>query len=564
MKALAFVLILMWISVGASSNPFSNIRTVAEMEKFINQLPLEIKIGQLFIGIVNGESLDNESIAFLHQTSLGNIVYFNWANQLKTVEKISNLSKQIKLTILEHTGIPPLIVIDQEGGVVTRLQKPFAVFPGNMALGATENPQLAFLAGLGMGYELRKCEINTNFAPVVDINDNPLNPIIGVRSYGDQPSKVTEFARNYMKGLHQQGILTTLKHFPGHGNATSDSHLFETVIQKNESELKQTELFPFLKLAKETDLIMTGHIKVPALDPSNCATLSKVIIQKYLREYCQYPGVIVTDCLTMKGVSPNQANFEASVDSITQGAIKAFAAGCDCLLIAGSPLSQKRYYEMMKIIIHQFKEAHLKGVISEKRIDESLKRILTIKLKLNQASQPVKVDSHKIAIEIAQNSLTLASPSLIGQLPANPADNKILIILPEELKQILDFNIDRIFPQSTIFYFEKQALAQSTELLKEIHGADLIFFFSYNAQTSSEQIALMQMLSEKTAKDKIIYIGLKNPYDLLKLKLHKKHLVYLTYNPSATSIQTFLLCLKNKNLPKGTLPFSLSFVDSVK
>lgn len=553
-----FPVILSTLLYGAPLS-FNQITNEAELSRFIEQLPLPTKVGQLFMVALNGEILDEPSQDFLNQTLIGNVVYFNWSNQLSSLPQVQKLSQQITQHILDQTSIPPLIAIDQEGGVVTRLNEPFTVFPGNMALGATDDPQLAYQAGQAMAQQMRQCGINTTFAPVVDVNDNPKNPIIGVRSFSDDPHVVAQFGKKFMEGLHQEGILATLKHFPGHGNAQNDTHQGTATITKELQACQKVELYPFRQLAKEADLIMTGHLFIPALDPAAIATFSKKILQEYLRGYCQYNGVIISDCLTMKGATPRQETFEESVQSITESSLKAFQAGCDCLLIAGSPQSQKRSYELIQRVHQAFMQAVIAEKISLAQINDSLKRLLALKLKLARSPRSHTImDQTAVAQEVAKKGLTLiSSPSLLAAIPTTLNDKRILLIAPEELKDRILTSFQTLSLHPAFLAYSKANLEKLNEglLHQQIKQNDLTLFFSYNAPLMPGQDVLMQKVARSADRtEKVIFIGLKNPYDLLELHLHHKFLVYLTYSPTSVSLVELLKNLNQHKRPAGKLP----------
>ena len=223
-----------------------------------------------------GEYANEESKILIQQAHVGSIIYYNWANGLTSplqVRQLSNsLQKQAEQT--PHS-IPLLIAVDQEGGAVARLTQGFTIFPGNKAIGMTKDLALAERCAFAMGQELQAVGVNINLSPVVDVNSNPKNPLIGIRAFSHSPEIVTEFAKSTLKGYHSAGIITVIKHFPGHGDVEIDSHEDLPHIEKNKETLNQTELLPFVQLSTQADAIMTAHLIVKALDPLNCTTLSK-------------------------------------------------------------------------------------------------------------------------------------------------------------------------------------------------------------------------------------------------------------------------------------------------
>ena len=191
-------------------------------------------------------------------------------------------------------------------------------------MGETLDPNLAKEIALSIGQELRGVGINMNLAPVVDINSNPQNPVIGSRSFGNSAEAVILFAEQALRGYKQAQIIATLKHFPGHGDTTVDSHEDLPVVHKSKEELERMELLPFAKLAASAEAIMTAHILVPAFDAESCSTLSEKTLS-YLRQTIGFQGVIVSDSLVMEGVLKK-------CQTVDEAAIQALIAGCDLLI----------------------------------------------------------------------------------------------------------------------------------------------------------------------------------------------------------------------------------------
>ncbi|MDP1835082.1 MAG: beta-N-acetylhexosaminidase [Chlamydiales bacterium] len=345
------------------------------------ELSLEEKVGQLFFGFVYGESLDESSKAFLQRTCLGNVVYYRWANALTSPAQVRALSEQLTETI---TVAPPIIAVDQEGGRVCRLTHGFTAFNTNSVLGALEDPSIVHNAGVTIAKELADCGINMNFAPVVDVNSNPDNPVIGSRSYHSDPDVVVAMARQFMAGHKQARILTALKHFPGHGDTNLNSHHSLPVISKSLEQLEQTELLPFKALAGQVDMIMTAHILVPALDPNSPATFSAPILTGLLRGQWGYQGIVISDSLVMRAAAPNQSNFEEAVVSVSRASISAFNAGCDCLIIgalewADFTAPPQQNLLLIERVITSFTEAVRAGHIDLDQVEVSYNRVMSLK-----------------------------------------------------------------------------------------------------------------------------------------------------------------------------------------
>lgn len=336
------------------------------------ELSLEEKVGQLLIVQFHGEEANEDARVLIQEVGVGGIIYYDWCNKLHTLKEIRALSEGLQ----GLAKCPLLIAADQEGGKVLRFREAFSAFPGN---GEVANPDRAGQIAYDLGMEMKAAGINMNLAPVVDVNSNPLNPVIGVRAFSDDALRVVAFGREALKGYKQAGVLATLKHYPGHGDTRVDSHQELAIVHKSREELEEMELVPFLELAKESDAIMTAHIVVPAFDPDNCATLSRKTLD-YLRNKIGFRGVIVSDSLVMEGVLKK-------CTSVDEAAIQALNAGCDLLLLGGKLLSgEKAGFELtvsdVKRIHGSIVEAVKQGRITEARVNEATGRILKMKNRL--------------------------------------------------------------------------------------------------------------------------------------------------------------------------------------
>lgn len=321
----------------------------------------------------------NEQVAkVLQEHDFGGVILF--ADNVKTTEQSLNLVKSIQT---EHsngkTGAVPLLIgIDQEGGIVYRLGSGSAL-PGNMAVGATGNPEYAKRAGAIISRELSALGINTNFAPAVDVNNNPNNPVIGLRSFGDDPYKVADFAVAMIEGINTSNVITSAKHFPGHGDTATDSHSGLPVVDKSYEEIKQMELVPFqAAMDTGTDMFMVAHIAYPQIDPTMKngsyipATVSKKFLTDIVRGDMGYDGVLITDAMNMKGLADMYGQSEACIESIK--------AGMDILLMP-CLLDRASSVNNLDQIIADILAAVESGEIPQARIDEAVTRILTLKEK---------------------------------------------------------------------------------------------------------------------------------------------------------------------------------------
>ncbi|GAB4008408.1 hypothetical protein GCM10029992_64690 [Glycomyces albus] len=299
-------------------------------------MSLEDKVGQLFMVYVNGPSADTDDpdhvdanqdhlgvdngAELIERYRPGGVIYFGWAGNVDDPEQIARLSKG--LTEAAADGVPPLIATDQEYGVVTRIGEPVTQFPGAMPLGATGDAEAAENAARIAGSELRAMGLSQNFAPDADVNINPANPVIGVRSFSSDPGLAAELTAAQVRGYSSGGVAACAKHFPGHGDTDVDSHVGLPTITHTEREWSEIDAPPFeAAIEAGSDMIMSAHIQFPALDDSlKPATLSEPILTGLLRERLGFTGVVVTDSLEMEGVRSEYGDERVPVMALLAGA----------------------------------------------------------------------------------------------------------------------------------------------------------------------------------------------------------------------------------------------------
>ena len=332
----------------------------------------------------------------------GNFVLF--ARNLVSAEQSVELCSALSRLVWDKTGLAPLIAADQEGGVVCRLTEGAALIPGQMAVAAARADASAL--GEGCAAALLSAGINTNLAPVLDVNRDPMNPIIGARAFGDTPETVCKFGLEMLGGLRAGGVLAAVKHFPGHGNVRTDSHLGIPRSDVSADEFTEVDLAPFRSaFAHGADALMTCHVAFDCLDPGRPATLSHRIMTGLLREELGFDGIAMTDCLEMGAV--------ASACGVGEGAVQAVEAGCDILCFSHT-------YEAVSLAAQALYAAVDSGRITPGRIDQSYERILRVKTKYGLDRLPalsaararsVVYDSARLELnrEISRRSVTLLS-----------------------------------------------------------------------------------------------------------------------------------------------------------
>jgi len=290
----------------------------------LNAATIEEMVGEMLLVHFYGSEANQNSAKLIEEAHVGGFIFYNWANELTGPSQVLKLTSSLN----KQARKPLFFAVDQEGGRVTRLKEGFSIPPYNGEISSSES---AYAWAKKVGEELKAVGINVNLAPVVDVNSNPANPIIGLRSYSNDPRVVVERGAAALAGYQDAGIIAVLKHFPGHGDTQVDSHYDLPVINKNFAELNKVELYPFRHLADKAPAIMTAHLLIPSLDKERCVTLSPTIIKNILMGDMGFKGLIITDSLAMQAV----LNHTASMEEI---AILAIEAGHDILLLGGKQL----------------------------------------------------------------------------------------------------------------------------------------------------------------------------------------------------------------------------------
>ncbi|GGW29085.1 glycoside hydrolase family 3 protein [Streptomyces xantholiticus] len=524
-------------SAAAAATATASRGTRLRLERIVSGMSLEEKVGQLFVMRVYGHSATDPDQAdvdlnleemgvrnaaeLIAEYHVGGIIYFAWAHNTRDPHQIADLSNGIQRAgLAQPTPLPLLISTDQEHGIVARVGKPATLMPGAMALGAGGSASFAHKAAQIAGSELAAMGIVQNYAPVADVNINPANPVIGVRSFGADPAAVARMVAAQVSGYQSAGIAATSKHFPGHGDTTVDSHTGIPVISHTRQEWEKIDAPPFrAAIAAGIDSIMTAHIQFPALDPSNDpATLSRPILTGILREELGYDGVVVTDALNMEGVREKYGDHRVPV--------LALLAGVDQLL---NPPD-------LAVAWNGVMDAVRSGEITEARLDESILRILLLKAKLGLFRDPfvsrhgvdrtVGTGSHLAAADrIAERTTTLlTNPD--GLLPLSHRSHGDVLVVGADLAS----PSGTTGPPTTVLAnalgelgFRATALSTGTapsstkiaEAVSAANGKDVVVVGTYNVSANSSQRTLVARLV--TTGVPVVALAIRNPYDIALL-----------------------------------------------
>ncbi|WP_417398528.1 glycoside hydrolase family 3 protein [Glycomyces mayteni] len=529
--------------------------TADPVGELLASMSLEDKVGQLFMVYVHGESADTadpdavasnlerlgaeNGAAFVAAYRPGGVIYFDWANGLADPEQVARLSNGLQ----DASAVPLLIATDQEYGSVVRIGEPATQFPGAMPLGATRDTAAAEEAARIAGAELRAMGLNHNFAPDADVNVDPANPVIGVRSFGSDPDLVADFAAAQVRGYQAGGVAVSAKHFPGHGDTSTDSHADLPVITHTAEEWEAVDAPPFkAAIAAGTDMVMSAHLQFPALDDSlKPATLSPPILTGLLRERLGFTGVVVTDALDMQGVRTEYGDDRVPV--------LALLAGADLLLMPPDfPLAHRAVLDAVAA-----------GELTEERIDESVRRILDLKHSRGivddpeadegAAAEAVGTDANRAAAEdIADRSVTLLAND--GTLPL--ASGSVLVTgwgenTTQRLAAALSANGFQAEALTTGDDPDADAVAAAVAAAA---GRDLVVVATRNVRAGSPQADLVAALLDGAAP--VVTAAVGTPYDAAQLPGANASLAAYSY--AAPSLAALAKVIAGAVEPTGTLP----------
>ena len=333
-----------------------------KLEEKIGQMSIEEKIGQILVVGFDEPTLDINTQKLIEEHHVGGVILFK--RNIESPSQLLGLINSLKEANINNK-FPLFLSLDEEGGLVSRMPDELVNTPRSKVIGQEKDEEFAYNTGKVIGQKINAFGFNMNFAPVLDIDSNPQNPVIGDRAYGDNKEIVTKMGIGIMKGLESQGVIAVVKHFPGHGDTVEDSHFGLPEIDKGLDDLLDFELFPFKRAIDEgVEGVMVAHILYKEIDRKNPATLSKSIIGDLLREELAFDGLVITDDMTMGAILDNYDLGEAAIRSVE--------AGSDLILVCHG-------FDNIKATLHALKEAVNNGRIPIERIDESVYRILRVK-----------------------------------------------------------------------------------------------------------------------------------------------------------------------------------------
>ena len=501
--------------------------TRASVASMVRRMSPGQKVGQLIVATVPGTSADAGGSSLVANYHLGGVIYFS--QNAQNAGQLAAFSNGLQRTAMAQSpGIPLTIGTDQEGGIVSRLDGALTTYPGQMAAGATRDPALVSSEEEAVGNELRAVGLNLDYAPVADVNVDPANPVIGIRSFGSDPGLVSQMTSAAISGFHQSGIATATKHFPGHGDTGTDSHTGLPVIHHSQQQWQQIDEPPFQAAVRAgTDMVLSAHISVPALDSSGGpATLSSKIMTGLLRDQLGFNGVITTDSLQMDGVRLKYDNAQIAVHAIQ--------AGCDQLLM---PQSVGTAYNAVLSAVRS-------GQISESRLDASVTRILMLKAErgmfagpyANAGAAPSSVNTTSDvanAQALADRSITVARDD--GHVLPLARGKRVYVTGPDGGSLA-------------------QALAHAGARTVSSPGqADVIVATADDAEGDQAQLSLDSDVF--AYRHPVVVVATGEPYDLGLFP--RAAAAVASYSNSAVSINAVARALTGSLHPSGKLPVSI-------
>jgi beta-N-acetylhexosaminidase len=522
---------------------------------------VEEQIGQLLVVGFRGTRVPQTLRDLIERDHIGNIILFS--RNIQNTQQLLELTHSLQ-EIAKAAGhrAPLLIMLDQENGMVRRLGQGATIFPGNMALGAIGAEQIAYDIARATGHELRALGINMNLAPVVDVNNNPANPVIGVRSFGEDPQQVARLAVATVKGYQAAGIISNLKHFPGHGDTSVDSHVALPTIAHTLARLEQLELVPFRSCIQAgADSVMIAHIYFPALMPDTTlpATVSPAIIQGLLRQQLGFDGVIVSDCMEMNAI--------VSTIGTEQGTIMALQAGIDLVLVSHT-------YERQRGSLTAIQAAIQAGQLSRETLHQAAERVLRLKERYLSwdtampASLSVEVggEEHRQLSEraYALSTTLVRNDEHLLPLHLQPGE-QILVLYPQEATTskaqdkfaapttLVEGIQKRHANTQSIAFAAKMSVGDYHELLLKAQKAFIIIIATINAQGDKQQTDLIHQLLQMDRP--VIGIAVYGPYDLLSFPQLRTYLA--TYECTPPALEAAVHVLFGEIEAQGHLPVSL-------
>lgn len=468
-------------------------------------MDIKYAVGQRLMVGFPGTEIDSELEKLVRDCKIGNIILFR--RNIESREQLKRLCGELHKLIVAETGAEPLIAIDQEGGVVTRLSDDMVNTPGAMALAAAGG-DCAYKAAKLTAAELRDAGVNFNLAPVLDVNSNPANPVIGVRSFGDEPERASALALEYMRGALDGGVMACGKHFPGHGDTAVDSHIGLPKVEKGREELEACELLPFRRAIEAgIPAIMSSHVLFPALEPEKLpATMSRRILSGLLRGELGFKGVIISDCMEMQAI----ATYYGTVN----GTVAAVAAGADIVCISHTAALAREAAEKIRSQLES-------GELDASEFESSVERIAAAKAAIAAKTGTAPSESDAAAArEMLDRSFTLVRGKMpeLGDAPfftgCGPIRASLVSSRVRETPAFPDYMAKAIGGRALVTS-DNPGSEEISAAVNAASESSCIVLGTCNAHLKPGQIELLRALAGLGKP--MAVVALRNPYDLTGL-----------------------------------------------
>lgn len=477
-------------------------------EELLQRMTLEQKVGQVMVGFIEGKKMTPELAARIKTVHLGGVILYSsgTGDNIDNPKQVAALIRDIQQTAVDAREVPLFVSIDQEGGRVSRLTKGVTSFPPNMAFGAAGNPKLVAKEAAIMARELRAIGVNVNYAPDVDVNSNPDNPVIGCRSYGSSPEEVARMAMAVIEPYKQAGVVCTAKHFPGHGDTAVDSHIGLPTVNHDRRYLEEYDFAPFKKMVEAgVPAVMTAHVVMPAVDAAGRPSTLSPDALSILRQELGFDGLIFTDALNMGAIVKQMP--------IEEAAIQAFLAGADVLLFGNDDvIVPAKQQEIAKGLA----DAVRSGRISRERLDDSVRRILRVKEEYGILSDPfpretaelAKPEDTAFALQATQKSITLIKNN--GLLPLT-GKTKIPLILPAEYREDYGPLLEKADFLAPVFVPLKASAADIQTIGAAFAPDQTILVGAYELRKNRQWAQLIRAIGPA----RVVLLSFGTPYDLM-------------------------------------------------
>ncbi|TCP59231.1 beta-N-acetylhexosaminidase [Tumebacillus sp. BK434] len=522
---------------------------------------LRQKIGQTMMFGFHGTDPTPEITTLIRDHHVGGVILF--ARNIAEPKEVLRLTVALqKIAYEAGHELPLLISIDQENGIVRRLGAGTTLLPGNMALGAAGDTSLVKATAEATGRELKALGINYNLAPVLDVNNNPHNPVIGVRSYGEDPQFVAACAAAAIHGFQEAGVATCGKHFPGHGDTSKDSHLTLPMIPHRRERLEQVELVPFVKaIAEGVDSMMIAHVCFPEIEPDRSlpATLSRRVVTDLLRDELGFEGVITTDCMEMKAIADSPGTVE--------GTYRAFQAGIDLLFISHTCEWQLGAIERLAAGLEA-------GDTPLERLEEAYGRIRKLKQKYLSwdeitpyfAQQDPEPDALVGGAEHERLARVTLTKNEAGLLPLTVSTDQTIAVvcltntmtsLVEDERYLinpLQRAVEAAHGNTRCLEVNNPPTASDIEqVLGQLTGCAAVIIGTMNAHLAPGQAELVNRLNGSGLP--LVVISMRTPYDLAVFPEVATHIAAYEFTPAALEIA--VEAVFGKRELQGRLPVTI-------